>query len=469
MSRKAKWILIFFVLLFMFHKEVLSQTDFVIINRINVEGNKKTQLEAIWRELDISVNDTIPLEILSSKIEDNEKRLLSTGLFSSVKINVKNWDTETSLAELFIVVSESWYLYPYVIFELADRNFNVWAQEFNYSFERVNYGVALTHTNFTGRKDKLKAKLQFGYTKKYELFYEYPYLTDGWGMTGNVLYTSNKEINFQTIDNKPSFIKAADERNLINQFRSSVSVSKRVNAFAFHVGRATYYSAFADDFIVKELNPNFFLNGDNRIAFLKLEYHFTYNKLIYPLYPEGGYNLQFFIKKEGFSKRSNLRNTAFFIHLEKHAKPSEKVILSTRLKMKANLERNQIPYFFNNALGYEGNNLIGYQLYVVDGTDFVIHNNAFKYRIFQKDFNFKKWVPKSFRPFNTKVYFRLNADYGYVNEPFYTFQNPLSNTFLVGYGGAIDIILFHNFILAIDYSFNKEGDQGLFFSGGLQF
>ena len=75
---------------------------------------------------------------------------------------------------LSLEVKESWYIYPAPIFELADRSFNVWWKEMNCDFDRVNYGIRIDHLNLTGRKDKFKIKFQQGYTRKYELEYNFP-------------------------------------------------------------------------------------------------------------------------------------------------------------------------------------------------------------------------------------------------------------------------------------------------------
>ncbi|MBK8518957.1 MAG: hypothetical protein IPL55_22540 [Saprospiraceae bacterium] len=144
---------------------VNGQRDFVILDSILIHGNKKTRRNVILHEIDFHSGDTISLQMLSGKLISNEKRLQSIGIFTAAKINVKNWKTDVNICNIDITVQENWYLYPYIIFELADRNFNVWRKEQNYSFDRVNYGLALNHINLTGNKDKLKIKIQRGFTK----------------------------------------------------------------------------------------------------------------------------------------------------------------------------------------------------------------------------------------------------------------------------------------------------------------
>jgi outer membrane protein assembly factor BamA len=458
-----------FVVIIFWQQIALTQNDFVVITQITIQGNDKTKPEAILREIDFSVNDTIALIKLATVLLENEKRLKSTGLFSEVNINLKNWNPDIKEVNVHILVKEGWYVYPYVIFELADRNFNVWAKEFDYSIQRLNYGIALTHINFTGGKDKFKAKLQFGFTGKYELYYEYPYFKNGWGFASNLFYSYNKEISYKTIENRPLFYKAEDERNLLSHIRGSFAITKRKSAFTFHTARLSYYYGKVDKEIPLRFNEDYFLYGNSILQFLRFEYEFVYNKLRYPLYPELGYFIKINFKKDGFGRSKSYNNTSVFAEYSKHWNFLKRFIYSTRIKIKGNLQRNRIPYLYTQALGYENDVVTGYQLYVIDGTDFALMNNSLKCNIFKKDFYFKKWVPKKLRPFSTQVFLRFNGDFSYVNEPFNKINNPLSNSFLYGFGPGLDIVFFHNMILSFDFSFNAQGESGFFAGGGFQF
>lgn len=445
-----------------------GQSDTVFVSSIHITGNNKTKANVILRELDISVLDSIPTIQLPARLDENEKRILSTGLFSEVDINIKTWDQNQQMVDLMISVKEGWYLYPYLILELADRNFNVWAKDFNYSFQRLNYGVAMTQVNFTGNKDKLKAKLQFGFTGKYEVYYELPYLKKGWGFTANFSYAYNKEISYKTFENRPLFIKSPDERNLLKQYRTSVAITHRKNAFVFQSARVQYFYGKVDTMISGRLNTNYFLNAEPKLNLIRLEYEWVKNKLVYPLYPEGGFRWAVNVKKDGFGE-SDYNNTQIFSSFEKHWKFSNSWIISSSLKCKANIQRKKIPYFYNQALGYEGDQITGYQLYVVDGTDFIYLKNALKWKVFYKNFPLRNWMPRRFNPFNTQIFLRANLDAAYVNEPDFRKDNPLANTLLLGYGVAVDLIMFHNLVISSDFSLNRQGDFGLFFSGGFQF
>jgi hypothetical protein len=53
---------------------------------------------------------------------------------------------------LLVDVNERWYTFPVPIFELSDRNFNEWWQNYNHDFRRVNYGLRLYQVQLQRQK-----------------------------------------------------------------------------------------------------------------------------------------------------------------------------------------------------------------------------------------------------------------------------------------------------------------------------
>ena len=143
-----------------FTQLLFSQNEQVVVTDILIEGNKKTKEKTILRELDFAFGDTIPTIDLISRLRRSEELLLNTGLFTLVRINIKIWNADTNHISINIELHEMWYLYPFYIFELADRNFNVWWEEQERSLKRINYGGRLTWLNLTGRRDLLKATIR---------------------------------------------------------------------------------------------------------------------------------------------------------------------------------------------------------------------------------------------------------------------------------------------------------------------
>lgn len=88
-------------------------------------GNKKTKSSIILRELPFNRNDAVAN--IDSLLGRSKENLMNIGLFNFVDINYIKEDAKTVL--IYINVSERWYLWPMPVFELADRNFNEWAQK----------------------------------------------------------------------------------------------------------------------------------------------------------------------------------------------------------------------------------------------------------------------------------------------------------------------------------------------------
>lgn len=449
-------------------QSIYAQYDYVIVNNILLEGNKKTNARVIHYEMDIQPGDTIMLDDLSEVLLLEEKRILNTRLFTLVKINIKNWDDE--YVDLHVNLHENWYIYPAPIFELADRSFNVWWQEQKRSLDRVNYGVRIDHLNLTGNKDPIKLKAQFGYIKKYELDYTYPYLRNGWGFSNNLFYSEQKEIGYITKGNKTQFDKLESEKVLLKRFRANVSIRKRSGLWLFQTIRLGYHYNQVDEHVSQNLNSEYFLNGSNDVRFFQLEYDADYDRRVFSIYPEGGYRLKLNVKKDGFGFEGNYNNLAVTSSAEKYWKLWDKLIVETRLRLKANLTRDRISFANNTGLGYGGNVITGYDLYVIDGTDYILHKNALKLSILDKVYNWDSWMKmRQFKKLSLKAWLRWNTDYGYVNERHYTEDNPLNNQWLIGYGPAIDILLYNSIMIQIEMSFNELGERGFYIQGGLNF
>ena len=459
----------YFLLLILLAGKLTAQTNFVIIDSVHVLGLNKTKKSVVLQETDLHPGDTLALDELATRLNSNEKRLQSAGLFTLATINVRNWNTDLNTCNIEIKVQENWYIYPYIIFELADRNFNVWRKEFNYSFNRVNYGLALTHINFTGHKDKLKAKVQAGYLRKLELSYEYPYIWGNWGLSANVLYTESREVAYKSVNNKPVFYKNENDKKVFFQHKASATLHYRGSARYFQSLRLEFIQARIDSYVSEFLNPYYFDNSQSDFKYLLLDFVSKYDNTLYPLYPVGGYKVEFNLRKEGLGFLGDGDNSWFTLMGEKHTSIFSSLILSNRLKFKLQLQKNPISYFLNTGIGYSDNEITGYQLYVLDGKSFVLSKNTLKLKVLDDDIKTFKFMPKYYKVMNTKLFLRFNFDIGMSHDPVFGAENSLSNTWQYGYGPGIDLILFNNFMLSAEFGITRFGETGIFFDSGFNF
>jgi Outer membrane protein/protective antigen OMA87 len=132
----------------------LSIDRIVTINRILIIGNSITRDQIITRELSLKVGDTATFKRMEPILQLDRKKIYNLRLFNTVTIQVLAISPTT--VDLLIEVTERWYTFPSPIFELSDRNFNEWWQNYDHDFSRVNYGLRLYRYNFRGRNETLR-------------------------------------------------------------------------------------------------------------------------------------------------------------------------------------------------------------------------------------------------------------------------------------------------------------------------
>ncbi|MEZ4894004.1 MAG: hypothetical protein R2778_13435 [Saprospiraceae bacterium] len=69
---------------------------------------------------------------------------------------------------------------------------------------------------------------------------------------------------------------------------------------------------------------------------------------------------------------------------------------------------------------------------------------------------------KAYKKVPLGIYLSLNADCGYVNDPYYPSGNPLANRVIAGYGPGIDVLAWFNKSIRAEWSWNDLGESGFF-------
>ena len=132
------------------------EIDIRKITSIHILGNNKTKSSVILRELKTQIGDTVNVQLL----EEDYKRILNLNLFERVTIEpVYKQDGVT----LLITVYERWYIIPYPIFFINERN-----------WKHLSYGLGIYHTNFRGRAELLSGSFWAGYNPCAEILYHNP-------------------------------------------------------------------------------------------------------------------------------------------------------------------------------------------------------------------------------------------------------------------------------------------------------
>lgn len=454
---------IVYLCMLLLSKFYLFGQPFVHIGTIAVEGNKKTRSEIILRELLFQEHDSIPASELIGLFRKSEQMLMNTGLFSRVFVN-ESKRTADNTVEVKVIVSEAWYLYPVPLFELADRNFNVWWVEQNRSLQRVNFGIEFAHLNISGRMDRLKIGFKHGYTHNYSIKYTLPYINrqQTIGISAEASFARNKEVNYATEGNKQLFYR--DEHQfLYATFRTELGLTYRPAARSFHNFYISYHQNQVSDIIVNELNPSFFLNGRSIQRYLSFNYQFTYDNRDIRPYPLSGNYLSLRLERDGLDGFKDRDALTLFAYYDQYFSMSDRWSLALKTGGKVSMIRNAQPYNDNRAIGFGKNYLHGYEYYVVDGLDMGFVKTNLRFQLLKEELGFGKIVPiQAFRRMPVKIYLSANNDFGYVNEPFTGTTNFLNNRLLWGGGLGLDFVLYNDKVFQIEYSMNHLLERALF-------
>ncbi|MFT4971771.1 MAG: outer membrane protein assembly factor BamA [Saprospiraceae bacterium] len=447
-----------------------AQSDYITIQKIEVTGNKKTKENVIIRELDFSIGDTIHLNNIPVRTAKNQALLMNTSLFTSVKTNIKNWNTETNAVTIVVEVSEFWFIYPFPIIELNDRNFNEWWQTYNHSLKRVNIGVRFYHINLTGRNDRLEVLTQFGFTQKYEIGYDRPGINkkQTLGVFTNVLYSQNKELSYNVKNDTLEFFRDPDEV-LLRRIRGGFGMKYRPSLYTSYKGVLNYHHNIINEKVSQELNPDFFKEGLKQ-RYFSLNFSVDLDKRDIRPYPMNGHQVIFSIEKQGIGLFKEFNAGHAYLTLKKYISISKKWSTELIGKGQLGLIRSQQPFYNYLGLGYEIDFIRGYELYVINGLDYAYAKTRLRFELFNFIFDWREMMPiRQFKSMPIKWYLSFNSDFGYVNDPFFSENNSLRNQLLWGGGVGLDIVVFYDKVFQIEYSVNRLGERGVFIHWNLNF
>jgi outer membrane protein assembly factor BamA len=438
-------------------KGAASSDSMVVVGDIIISGNKKTKNAIVLREIPFKTGEHYSLDVLVKKFETARRQLTNTALFNSVIVAAKT--IEGNRINVMVELKERWYLFPVPYFKPVDRNLNQWLVEQKGSLSRVNYGAKLSYNNVTGRNDKLRVGIINGYTKQLSFSYDRLYIDRKlkWGMKFAFATGKNREINYNTINDKQVFLK--DENSFVRNFtNASAELSYRRAIKTRHTVGISYVNEEIKDTIVT-LNPSFFKSGRNRISYPGIYYSMTWLNLDYNPYPTKGYAAQLYVGKSGLNNIINL----WQLHVKGLAvwPLSAKTFFSLNVYGGIKLPFRQ-PYINQRFLGYGDAFVQGFEYYVIDG----LAGGYMKTTLSRQLLNFNIKVPPRKKskeavkiPF--RVFGKIYGNTGYVHNP-YPGENSLSNRMLYSGGFGIDIVTFYDVTFKLEWTFNSLGQNGLF-------
>ena len=434
------------------------------VNQILIVGNKTTHDRIILRELSLHPGDTISNKEITKVLQKDRNKIYNLRLFNTVDINTISH--AQGKVDLLIELTERWYTFPVPIFELSDRNFNEWWQTYNHDFRRVNYGLRLYRYNFRGRNETLRLTGQFGFSRRFDLAYQIPNLdrNQKQGLAFLISYAQPKNLSYFTQDHKLLFLKS--DKVLRTNALFAVNYSYRKSFYETHNFGIEYRTSEIADTIAV-LNPNYYGNGNTRQQFESITYSFNSDHRDVIAYPLNGHRSNIYLKKIGLGLSSDADQFEINLTHAQYVDLKNGYYFSNFTSLYLSTPQSQ-PYSFYNAIGYRKQFLRGYEIFLIEGSRFFLNKTTLKKRIFSRGWHLANMPNEQFSYFPLSIYLKGYVDAGYV-ENFKRYEellinNTLSNRFLIGVGGGVDVVTFYDTVLRFEYSFTREGMHGFFFN-----
>ena len=430
---------------------------------IKVEGLNKCKPQVVFRELPFREASVLQQDALMAALEEGKNRLMNTGLFSTVNVVLDQIDTDNQV-DIRVEVVEAWYPYLIPVFELADRNFNVWFVEYERDFQRTNYGLHFYHFNISGRGDRFELLGQQGFTHKYETEYYAPFLSSKRKKTGlfvNLLYTNNRDLNFATANNQQVFYRDPDQF-LFSRRRFILGLEHRNSIYLTQGLSLGGYKYIIDEYVESDLNSDFLL-GQQQQRFFSLEYTVLWDKRDERPYPMDGIYSRSVLRKEGLGLFRESNNLFLSTDFRYYKQFTERFSISSRTYFKVGLLRNQLNFFQKRILGYDDQYIRGYEYYVIDGLDAILVKNDLRFKVFDRTINWGRlvWLD-AYKKMATQVFLAPFVDLGIANDPWAPQSNDFNGRLLPGYGLGLNFRFYYDKVFRVEWSRNVLGEAGIY-------
>ncbi len=287
---------------------------------IIIAGNRRTKPHVILREMQSKVGAIADSEVLAR----DRKRILNLGIFS--RVDIEGYRAATGV-EIIVTVFESWFLYPYPIVFLNDREWN---------WNKLSYGAGLLHLNFRGRNETISASGWAGYNPSVQLDYANPWMFGKANLFGRWRFFSSRTQN--------RFFEQNQQEVTEKRIGGSFSLGRRFGYFNYLSVNLGYSELEMDPYVSGQtLNRS----GKDELPSLGLTY--TYDARDFYEYPLEGTYVRLSARRVGF-KQEKINYQRYGVDVRRYQKINTHLTLAAYGM--ADLGRNKIPVYDLVYLGY---------------------------------------------------------------------------------------------------------------------
>jgi outer membrane protein assembly factor BamA len=260
-------------------------------------------------------------------------------------------------------------------------------------------------------------------------------------------------VNYMTLRNRQVPLK--DGQFLHSYVGGFVHFNYRPKIKTTHTfGIGFSYETIADT--IRKLNPAFSL-GEGIMRYPELFYNLRYVDVDYIAYPTKGFFGEAYLKRRGLGAESNIDLWELMAKASQSWPINSKYFFNLRGLVTVKLPFSQ-PYIGKGFIGYDGRFIQGYENYVIDG----VAGGYAKASITRPVATLHIHLPiRKLSDMPIKLYAKtfVNAGYIYNTTPG---ENELTNKFLYSGGIGIDIVTYNDFVIKIEWSVNRLGQNGLY-------
>ncbi len=434
--------------------------DRLVVEKIIIQGNRITKEPVILRELLFDVGDTILKMELLSVFQRSRENLLNTSLFNFVRFDATH--NPGNRINVYINVTERWYIWPVPILEYAERNFSTFIK--NREWDKINYGAWLKWNNFRGRNEIVTGKIRLGYINEYALSYNMPNMgrKQQHGVSIGFNLNQQNEVFVSTENNVPVEYKPKEKPAQI-RLNAFSNYTYRRKLYTTHSLRFEYFSFRVSD-SVAIYNPNYLGEARNNLGYFVLTYNFIHDVRDSKIYPLDGFAIRLRAEQMGLGiipdfPYRNFRLTGLLMF---HQELANRIYFTNATKVRYSSEKI-MPYSLGRALGYN-EFMSGYESYVMDGSDYFISKYLLKLQLVKPRIQNIPFIKmEQFNKVHYAVYINAFVDAGFVNNEFPDPTNTMVNTWQFSTGLGIDFVTYYDQVFRIDFAINRYREHGVFF------
>ncbi len=417
----------------------LEQSEIsLVVDKIIISGNERTEEFVILRELTFSVGDTVNSKILFF----NRERIFSLGIFTKVKLELNR---ENGKNTVVIHIEESWHIFPVPFLDIREK-----------TLERTSYGISLKYKNFRGRNETIRATVSLGYDPFYSLQYENPLIISSadisFYFTGSFGTPINKSPTLEEV-NGSEF----DFKNISISTMWGKRLNKANNIF-FVLG---YSSIIAP---TDAINP-YMASGTATDDAVSTGFIYIFDSRNLRQYANRGLFFQLDYLNMGIGS-SRINYNSVNLDIRNYREIYKSLIIKGRISARHTFGK-KIPYYYYSRLGY-GYYTRGNRYLIREGNNRLLGSVELSYPILP-EWNFAidlPLLPLSLTRTRIAVHLNMFADAATV---FNNGNRVLLNNFNSGYGLGLTFLFLPYSAFRIEYAFNEMGKGELLIETGISF